>query len=204
MEILEPQVRQLYRLLGHGENPNGYSDVRCILADGPLLSEACELFRTKHGGRSPDDEEVKKLKVVNRSIIRGEQAVVEWAQKYNGRGNCYIGRTARTSNGALHEFRTITADIDPNRERGTAATPELSALAIQGARKILQHCPGGYVAASGNGALLVYRLATPVTTDFKAFEQRFRAFEEELRKVHGPGVTLDATFDTARMVKLLG
>lgn len=204
MEILEPQVRQIYRLLGHGENPNGYSDMRCILADGPLLSEACELFRTKHGGRGPDDEEIKKLKVVNRSIIKGEQNIVEWAKKYNGRGNCYIGRTARASDGSLLEFKTVTADIDPNRERGTSATVELSTLALQGARRILQHYPGGYVASSGNGALLIYRLQAPVTADFKAFEQRFRLFEDEMRKVHGEGVTLDATFDTARMVKLLG
>ena len=36
MEIMEPQIRQLYRLLGHAEG-DGYSDVRCILSDGPLV-----------------------------------------------------------------------------------------------------------------------------------------------------------------------
>lgn len=201
--ILEPQIRQLYRILGHAEG-EGYSDMRCILADGPLLDAAIDKFKNGHGGREPDDEETKRIKVINRSIIKGEQNVLEWAKKYNGKGNCYIGRTARTFDGAMLEFRTITADIDPDRERGTAATLELSTRAIQGARKVLQHIPGGYVASSGNGALIVYRLSNPVTTDFKTFEQRFRSFENEMRKHCGEGVTLDATFDTARMVKLLG
>jgi hypothetical protein len=203
-DILEPQIRQLYRLLGHGENPNGYSDVRCIIADGPLLDEACELFRSKHGGREPDAEEVKRFKVVNRSIIKGEQAVVDWARKYNGKGNCYIGRSARNSDSSLLEFKTITADIDPNRERGTSASIELSERAIRAARAVLQAFRGGYVAASGNGALIVYRLSRPVTTDFKAFEAKYKLFEDEMRKYLPEGVTLDATFDTARMVKLLG
>jgi replicative DNA helicase len=208
MEIMEPQIRQLYRILGHAEG-DGYSDVRCIIPkDSPLEQEKefkdrLEQFRTKNN-REPDDKELATLHVINRSIIKGEQNVLEWAKKYNGRGNCYIGRTARTSDGSLHEFRTITADIDPNRERGTSATPELSARAIQGARKVLLNYPGGYLATSGNGALILYRLPSPITTDFKGFEQRFRLFEDEMRKHLPEGVTLDATFDTARMVKLLG
>jgi replicative DNA helicase len=208
MDILEPQVRQLYKILGHAEG-DGYSDMRCIIpGDSPLEQEKefqdrLEAFRKKNG-REPDDKEMRDLHVVNRSIIKGEQNVIEWAKKYNGRGNCYIGRTSRKADGALYEFRTITADIDPNRERGTAATDDLTALAIQGARKVLQHYKGGYVAASGNGALIVYRLPNPVTTDFKAFEEKFRLFENEMRKHCGEGVKLDATFDTARMVKLLG
>lgn len=204
MEILEPQVRQLYRLLGHGENPNGYSDMRCILNSGPLLDSAIEVFRGKHGGREPDPEELKKIKVINRSIIQGEQAVVEWARKYNGKGNCYIGRTARASDGALLEFRTITADIDPDRESGTAASDELAASAIQGARALLQTYRGGYIASSGNGALVIYRLQNPVANDLPAFAKKYSLFEDEMRKVLPKGVTLDATFDTARMVKLLG
>lgn len=204
MELLENQVRQLYKILGHGENPEGHSDVRCILADGPLLDEALERFRSNHGGREPDEEELKRLKVINRSIIKGEQNVLEWAKKYNGRGNCYIGRTARRSDGAMLEFRTITADIDPNRERGTSATPELSAVAIQGARQVLLHHTGGYVASSGNGALVIYRLPNPITTDFEQFQTKYKKFEEEMRKVLPEGVKLDATFDTPRMVKLLG
>lgn len=204
MDILEPQVRQLYRLLGHSENPNGYSDVRCILADGPLLDAAVEAFRKAHGGRDPDTEELKKIKVVDRSIIIGEQSVVDWARRHNERGNCYIGRTARARDGAMLEFRTVTADIDPNRERGTSASEALAATAIAGARALLQAHRGGYLAASGNGALVVYRLPSPVVGDFKAFEGKYKAFEEEMRKALPPGVTLDATFDTPRMVKLLG
>lgn len=187
MDIIEPQIRALYRLLGHGENPNGFSDCRCILSDGSLITEAN-----------------KNHRVIDRSIIQGEQAVVEWARKYNGKGNCYIGRSARQSNGDLLEFRTITADIDPNRERGTSATDELAAVAINGARAVLQHFKGGYLASSGNGALIIYRLPHPITADFKAFEAKYKLFEDEMRKYLPEGVTLDATFDTARMVKLLG
>lgn len=204
MELLEPQVRQLYKILGHGENPEGFSDVRCILADGPLLDEALEKFRNSHGGREPDEEELKRIKVINRSIIKGEQNVLEWSKKYNGRGNCYIGRTARRSDGAMLEFKTITADIDPNRERGTSATTELSARAIQGARALLLNYPGGYIASSGNGALVIYRLQNPINSDFPGFQTKYKQFEEEMRKVLPEGVKLDATFDTPRMVKLLG
>ena len=206
--LLEPQTRQLYRILGHAEG-DGFSDVRCIIPkDSPLEKEKefqdrLSDFRIKNK-REPDDKELASLHVISRTLIKGEQNVVEWAKKYNGRGNCYIGRTARKSDGTLHEFRTITADIDPDRERGTAATLELSSRAIEGARKVLQHYRGGYLAASGNGALIIYRLPVPITSDFKTFEQRFKAFEEQMRKVLPAGVTLDATFDTARMVKLLG
>jgi replicative DNA helicase len=203
LEILEPQVRQLYKLLGHGENPNGHSDVRCIIADGPLLDGAIEGFKRKYS-KEPSPEDIKKIKVVNRSIIKGEQAVVEWARKYNGQGNCYIGRSARASDGSLLEFRTVTADIDPNRERGTSASESLAATALQGARTLLQAFRGGYLAASGNGALVIYRLSNPVTGDLAAFAKKYSLFEDEMRKVLPEGVTLDATFDTARMVKLLG
>lgn len=203
MDILEPQVRALYKILGHAEN-DGYSDVRCILSEGPLLDDAIAKFKSNHDGREPNVEELKRLKVIDRSIIKGEQSVVDWARRYNGKGNCYVGRSARKQDGSMHEFRTITADIDPNRERGTSATTQLSAIALQGARQVLLRHPGGYIASSGNGALIVYRLPNPVATDFKQFEAKYKGFEEEMRKALPEGVTLDATFDTPRMVKLLG
>jgi len=203
MEFLEPQARQLYKILGHAEG-DGYSDVRCILADGPLLDAAIEKFKNGHGGRAPDEEETKRIKVVNRSIIKGEEAVIAWARKYNGHGNCYIGRSARTEKGALKEFRTITADIDPNRERGTSADGSLQSKALAAGKALTNVFRGGYCAASGNGVLVIYRLAEPVLPDFKVFEAKYKQFEEEMRKVLPEGVTLDATFDTARMVKLLG
>lgn len=203
MDILEPQIRALYKILGHAE-ADGYSDVRCILAEGPLLDQAIANFKQSHDGRSPTDDEVKRIKVISRAIIKGESAVVEWARKYNGKGNCYVGRTARKQDGSMHEFRTITADIDPDRERGTAAADGLVALAIQGARQVLQRHPGGYIASSGNGSLIVYRLPNPINSDFEQFQAKYKQFEEDMRKALPVGVTLDATFDTPRMVKLLG
>lgn len=208
MDILEPQVRQLYKLLGHAEG-DGFSDCRCIIPGGSPLEQDKEFqdrlaeFRRKNQ-REPNDKEFLSLHVINRSIIKGEQAVVDWARRYNGRGNCYIGRSARKADGSLHEFRTVTADIDPNRERGTAASDALAGQAVNGARQLLQHIRGGYLAASGNGVLVLYRLSTPVTGNFKDFEVKFQSFEEEMRKHLPVGVTLDATFDTARMVKLMG
>lgn len=202
--ILEPQVRAFYKLLGHGESPDSFSDVRCILVDGPLLNDAIEKFQKGHEGRKPNDEELKKIKVVNRSLIRGENAIVEWAKKYNGKGNCFVGRTARTAEGSLKEFRTITADIDPNRERGTSADESLQGKAVKAGRALLSAIRGGYLASSGNGVLVIYRLSEPVAAEFEAFAAKFRAFEGEMRKFLPEGVTLDATHDTARMVKLLG
>lgn len=201
-EFLESHVRQLYRLLGHGDS-DGFSDLRCILVDGVLLNAAIERF-TKRTGNAPNDEEVKRLKVVNRSIVKGEQAVVDWTRRFNGHGNCFIGRASRKEDGTLHEFTTVTCDIDPDRERGTAATVGQVQTTMLGAREILRRYPGGYLAASGNGALVVYRLSSTVAEGYKQFEVGFKAFEEELRQALQEGVTLDATYDHARMVKLLG
>ena len=51
-----------------------------------LLDEAIAKFTATHG-RAPDDEEIKRMKVVNRSIIKGEENVLAWAKKFNGKGN---------------------------------------------------------------------------------------------------------------------
>ena len=208
MEILEPQVRQLYKLLGHAEG-EGHSDVRCIIPEGSPLehekefTDRVEAFKKKTG-RMPVDKEWRDLHCINRSIIKGEEAVVAWARSHNGRGNCYIGRTARTEKGELKEFRTITADIDPNRQRGTAADGAMQGKALEAGKALTSAIRGGYCAASGNGVLVLYRLSKPVTADFKVFESKYKQFEEEMRRHLSEGVTLDATFDTARMVKLIG
>jgi KaiC/GvpD/RAD55 family RecA-like ATPase len=175
-EFLESHTRQLYRLLGHSSD--SYSDLRCI--------------------------NTSEQKVVDRSIVKGEQAVVDWARKFNGKGNCFIGRASRVEDGSVCEFNTVTCDIDPNRERGTAATVDQMQSALLGARRLLQCYPGGYLATSGNGALVIYRLPIPIVEGFKQFEMGFKAFEEELRKTLQEGVKLDATYDSARLVKLLG
>jgi KaiC/GvpD/RAD55 family RecA-like ATPase len=130
--------------------------------------------------------------------------VVDWARKYNGHGNCFIGRAARKEDGTVLEFSTISCDIDPDRERGTAATVGQMQSALLGARQILQRCPGGYLATSGNGALVVYRLPSAIQDGFKQFEMGFKELEEEFRKFLQQGVKLDATYDSARLVKLLG
>jgi KaiC/GvpD/RAD55 family RecA-like ATPase len=177
VEFLESHVRQLYRLLGHGDCDN-YTDLRCIKLDNN--------------------------KVVDRSIVRGEQAVVDWARRFNGKGNCFIGRASRNEDGSVYEFSTVTADIDSDRERNTAATVGQMQIALIGAREILRRYPGGYLATSGNGALIIYRLPSPIKEGFKQFETGFKGLEEELRKCLQEGVKLDATYDSARLVKLLG
>jgi KaiC/GvpD/RAD55 family RecA-like ATPase len=104
----------------------------------------------------------------------------------------------------VREFSTISGDIDPDRERGTAATVGQMQSALLGAKEILRRYPGGYLAASGNGALVIYRLSNPIKEGFKQFETGFKELEEEFRKCLQQGVTLDATYDSARLVKLLG
>ena len=199
-DFLEAHTRQLYRLLGHGDN---YSDLRCILVDGALLDGAIERFE-KRTGHKPSDDELKRLKVVSRVIVKGEQEVVDWARKFNGHGNCFIGRASRKQDGTLHEFATVSCDLDPSRERGTAATVGQVQVSMLGAREVLRRYPGGYLATSGNGALVIYRLSNSVTEGYKQFELGFKAFEEELRQCLQEGVKLDATYDHARLVKLLG
>ncbi len=178
MELLENHVRALWRYLNHG---NELSDLRCI--------------------------DVNQSRLLDRSIVRGEEAVVDWARKWNGKGNCFIGRNPRHLDGSVSSITTYSYDLDPNRPKGTAADEGSFRTALQAGRLILQESPAGYLASSGNGALVLYRLAVPVREDFKAFDSWLASREDHYQQIfstRGLNVKCDHTHDAARIVKLLG
>lgn len=179
LEFIEPHTRALWRLLNHGDD---FSDLRCI--------------------------DVNEKKLLDRSLVRGEEAVVRWASAWNGRGNCFIGRNPRGASGNPCRVTTFSLDIDPIRPIGAAATGLQNQDALEAGRAVLLHCGNnGYLGNSGNGSLVLFRLRTPVD-DLKDFESRLRAWEESLRRgVLAPfagKVRLDATFDSARIIKCVG
>lgn len=178
MDFIESQTRALYRLLNHGDE---LSDLRCI--------------------------DVNEGRLVDRSLVAGEEAVVEWARSFNGKGNCFIGRNPRKPDGNVSRITTFTYDIDPAFPKGS---PEYFAgldACLEAGRIITQEIPGGYLAASGNGALVVYRLEQPADRDFKGFEERLSASEKYFHSLFAArdlNAKCDHTFDTPRIIKLLG
>lgn len=141
-------------------------------------------------------------KVVSREIVKGEEAVVKWAKEFNGKGNCFIGRNPRKDDGTVSRVTTISFDIDPVREKGSTSTDAQHNQAIFYAKRIVQTYTGGYISSSGNGSLVLYRL--PQTLEVGTCEQAIKSIENELRKLLTSEVQLDATYDSARLVKLLG
>jgi KaiC/GvpD/RAD55 family RecA-like ATPase len=155
---------------------NEYTDLRCI--------------------------DVNLGKVVSREIVKGEAAVVEWAKAFNGKGNCFVGRNPRKDDGSVSRVTTVSFDIDPVRPKGQASSDAGHSAAIHSARSVLQVYTGGYISSSGNGSLVIYRL--PQTLEVGTCEQAIKSLEDELRKLLTSEVKLDATYDSARLVKLLG
>jgi KaiC/GvpD/RAD55 family RecA-like ATPase len=168
--FLESHVRGLYRLLAHGDS---HSDLRCV--------------------------DVNQGKMVDRSIVRGEEDVVRWAREFNGKGNCFIGRNPRNADGSVSRVTTATIDIDPVRPKGTSADDAMLSLALRAGRDVVTAYPHGYLGCSGNGALVVFALE-----ESDDVSKKLKAFEELLRKRMPDGVRIDSTHDDARMIKMLG
>ncbi len=178
MQLLENHVRVLWRYLNHGEE---YSDLRCI--------------------------DVNAGKLLDRSIVKGEEEVVKWARIWNGKGNCFIGRNPRDAHGSVTQLTTYSYDLDPIRPKGFAADENSLRSALHGGRLILKDSPAGYLASSGNGALVLFRLAVPIRENFKAFEQWLASREDHFQQIFSAGglnVKCDHTHDSARIIKLLG
>lgn len=178
MELLENHIRTQWRYLNHGQE---YSDLRCI--------------------------DVNAGKLLDRSIVQGEEEVVKWARIWNEKGNCFIGRNPRHADGTVSRLTTYSYDLDPIRPKGTATDEGSLRSALRAGRLILQECSSGYLASSGNGALVLFRLAVPIRKDFKAFEQWLASREDHFQQVFSSGglnVKCDRTHDSARIVKLLG
>ena len=204
MEFLEPHARALYRLLNHGDE---HSDCRALFAGGPLWDERVAEFVARNG-RSPNAEEEKKLKVLDRTVLRGEDRFIEWCSKFNGKANCYVGRNPRNPDGTVSRITTYSLDVDPEHPPRTSVTQELLGKAVVAGRDILQTWPGGYMAESGNGVLVLYRLASPVSDELDAFKRWLAAWQNTVRDYvadRSKGeVRCDPIHDNERIIKIPG
>lgn len=174
----EQHIRRFYRLLAHGTD---FSDMRCINVNG--------------GG------------VVDRSIVQGEEAVVSWAKRFNGKGNLFTGRNPRTGTGTVSRITTASLDLDAVREKGTAATEAAVQRVIVGARRIVSAFGCGDVGMSGNGCLVILSGFNTPVAECKDFESKLVAVENRARALLSDAkgeIICDHTHDSARMVKLLG
>jgi len=181
MQFLESHVRALYRLLNHG---NEFSDCRCIDINNP--------------GNKP----------ISRELLKGEESFVGWAKANNGKGNCFVGRNPRAQDGSVSRITSYTLDLDPPHAPRTSVPSEMVAAAVMAGRAILQVWPSGYLAESGNGALVLYRLAMVVDKNLEAFKEWLVNRGNEAQKLlasRGLGdIICDNTHDNARIIKIPG
>lgn len=177
----EGDVRRLYRLLGF--NRDYIAETRCI--------------------------DLSKNVVVSREYQLNENAFVQWAKAFNGKGNCFVGRNPRLllNRESIAHIRTITLDLDPDRPKGVSATEAQTEECVKAARAIFEKYNGGSLGLSGNGVLLIWTTPNPHPTS-KQLEQQLKAFQEEAKKIINDknikGVKVDATQDNPRLIKLIG
>lgn len=180
-EIIESHVRALYRLLNHGQD---FTDCRCIDVNNP--------------GSAP----------VSRRILNGEDQFVAWCREFNGKGNCFVGRNPRQSNGTVSRITTYSLDLDPPHAPRTSVSRIMVDRAVLAGNIVLQKWPGGYLAESGNGTLVVYRLAIPVVQKLEAFRQWLTSHSDDVQRVLAAGglgdIKCDNTHDNERIIKIPG
>lgn len=175
-EFKELHLRLLYRVLGHSGN---------VSRVGSL------------------DYSTKQYQQV---FLDSEDKVVEYGRSFNGQRNVFLSRAYRDSSGNVCGTWAITFDIDPVRPKDTAASLEQNQLALEAGRKVLQRYGGGYLANSGNGALVVYHLPSPINNldKLKEHYQKERVLINELQELIGDKLKIDATNYSEAVIKGIG
>lgn len=180
-QFMEQHARALYRLLNHGDE---HTDCRCIDVNKP--------------GSPP----------LSREVLKNEENFIKWCRAWNGRANCYVGRNPRKPDGSVSRITTYSLDIDPEHPPRTSVSPQVLAKTVLAGRAVLQAWPGGYLAESGNGVLVLYRLAVPLSDELEAFKRRLAGWQDAVRKhlsVQFPGeVRCDSIHDNERIIKITG
>lgn len=188
-QFLESELVKEWHLLGFG--PERMAEMRCI-------------------DMTPGAPKEKKC--LSRVTTTGITPFVQWCREWNGRGNCFVGRNARKLDhtSQVKDITCISLDIDPIREKDTAATEEQVEEAINAGRKLLEaigkrfNCNGS-LALSGNGALVLFANKNPTAATVE-FQSGLGEFQHECAGLISEfkGVKIDATQDNARLVKCVG
>lgn len=175
---------KMYRLLGFNET--NIAEGRCVGVD----------------------ESGALTKLISREYFTDQLSFVEWAHTFNGQGNVFVGRNPRAAirSKEIKHISCITLDLDPIRPKNEAATQEQMEECFHAGETILHRFRGGSLCGSGNGALVVWTTDSPILADFKAFEAKLKSFQDECAELVKPfkGVRIDATQDSARLIKLIG
>jgi hypothetical protein len=150
-------------------------------------------------------QDVSAGRVLDRRLVNDEEAFLQWAQAWNGKGNCFVGRNPRRL-GSLTEVAGITAfstDIDPIRPKGSAATLVQVRSAVVLGRKLAASYPGGALFESGNGCQLLH--TWPLVDAGTAFVEKSKAFKDLLvRQFRSEGLEIDHVHEPERLMKVPG
>ncbi len=144
-------------------------------------------------------------KVVSRELIYGQEKVKAWVKANNGKGNVFIGRSPRDKDGNVIACTALSLDLDPVRAKGTAATDQQHRIALRAAQYLSGRMPGAVIFSSGNGALVLFPLRRPISSERaervgKEIENQARLYLESFKE----SINVDSTWDAARLVKVAG
>ncbi len=178
MILNETEIRHLYRMLRHGDMS---SRVHC------------------------QDPNTKKA--LASTLVKGEDAVVEFAKQWNTKGQVYISRNPMLEWNKPGKFTCLTFDIDPKYDKAKGATDVQVETAIKAGRRLLENYAGGTLALSGNGVLIVYPLPQDITNQLNGtLQPAYLRLNEEIKvqiEKEEP-VNVDVLADDARLIRLVG
>lgn len=140
-------------------------------------------------------------------FVNNLEGVIAYARKYDGTRNLFIGRNPRLLDGNVSHSCAISFDIDPIRFKDTASTDEQHKLALAAGTKVLSVYPSGFLASSGNGALVVYNRPRINVEALDEYYRKEKILIEELQILVDPGAKLlkiDGTNYEEAVIKLIG
>ena len=142
------------------------------------------------------------------TLVKGEDAIVEWAKQWNKKGSCYVSRNPMISWGKPGPYTCLTFDVDPKYTKSKGATYEESQIAAEAGRWLLGRFTGAFFAGTGNGILLVYKLPPDLSgCGNDAVHRAYKVLSEQLKSEledRFPNVQLDILADEMRLVRLIG
>src|SRR5579859_4665923 len=139
------------------------------------------------------------------TLVKGEDAVLAWAREWEGKGQLYISRNPMIAWNQPGKYTLLSFDIDPVYEKSKGATLEQVKKAVITGQRILQKYPGGYLATSGNGVLLLYPIPAHVNLN-GSLAGAYRRLNEELKAEFEPRSEchVDVLADDMRLIRLIG
>lgn len=179
--INEREIRYLYQFLRHGDMA---SRVHC--QDPNVKGPAGALCST---------------------LVKGEEAIIEWAKKWNKKGNCYISRNPMLAWNKPGPYTTLSFDIDPIYDKTKGATLVQSESSHTAGRRVMEKFTGGLFATTGGGILLLYHVSKDISTQLNGtLHGAYEALTNEIKRWIEPQfpVKVDVLADEMRLIRMVG